>query len=94
VQVSAHVDLAVALLGKGTGMRAQDTVPFALWCTARHLGDFADGIWTAVSGLGARHGTCAMVGGILAMDPAAEIPADWLRSREALDDSALRQSAT
>lgn len=37
---SAHVDLAVALLGNGSRVTAQDTVPFVLWCTARHLGDF------------------------------------------------------
>jgi ADP-ribosylglycohydrolase len=91
---SEHVDLAVALLGNGSRVTAQDTVPFVLWCAARHLSDFPDGIWTAVSGLGARHGTCAMVGGILATDRAADIPPGWLRSRESLGDSMLRESAT
>jgi ADP-ribosylglycohydrolase len=91
---SAHVDLAVALLGNGSRVTPQDTVPFVLWCTARHLGDFEDGIWTAVSGLGSRHGTCAMVGGILALHRAAEIPPGWLRSREPLGDRARREATT
>ncbi len=79
------VRTAVSALGNGTKMFSQDTVPFALWCAARHLGAFEEALWTTVSGLGDRDTTCAIVGGILACDPAVEIPAGWLAAREDLE---------
>jgi hypothetical protein len=48
------------------GLSAQDTVPFALWCAARHLDDYAEALRLTVSGLGDRDTTCAIVGGIVA----------------------------
>jgi ADP-ribosylglycohydrolase len=60
-----EVRVAVEALGNGTQVLAQDTVPFSLWCAARHLGDFAEALWTTVAGLGDRDTTCAIVGGIL-----------------------------
>jgi len=74
-------------LGSGQRISSQDTVPFALWCAAQHLGSYEEGFWTTVRGLGDRDTTCAMVGGILALsDRAVGIPQTWLDSRESLPD--------
>ena len=79
------VRAAARRLGNGTQVTAPDTVPFALWCAARHLGHYEEALWATVSGLGDRDTTCAIVGGIvaLAVGPAG-IPADWLAAREPL----------
>jgi ADP-ribosylglycohydrolase len=62
---------------------APDTVPFALWCAARHLGSYEDALWATVSGLGDRDTTCAIVGGIVVMSAGVRsIPAEWLEHRE------------
>lgn len=79
------VRTAVSVLGNGTQVIAQDTAPFAIWCAARHLGDYTEAMWTTVSGLGDRDTTCAIVGGILAAAPAVHIPDEWLVARESLD---------
>lgn len=76
---------AVAALGNGSRIISQDTVPFALWCVARHLGNYEEAMWNTVSGLGDRDTTCAIVGGIVALDPSATIPPAWLAARESLD---------
>lgn len=73
---------AVAALGNGTQVISQDTVPFAIWCTARHLGDYEEALWNTVSGLGDRDTTCAIVGGITVLHTTAGIPAEWLKLRE------------
>lgn len=61
-----------------------DTVPFCMWCAARHLFDFEEAMWTTVAGLGDRDTTCAIVGGIVAMSTAKPIPEAWKKSREKL----------
>ena len=73
------------VLGTGSKVTAADTVPFSLWCAARHLGDYEEALWTTVSGLGDRDTTCAIVGGIVALscDPTV-IPAAWFAAREPL----------
>ncbi|MCA9626181.1 MAG: ADP-ribosylglycohydrolase family protein [Myxococcales bacterium] len=77
---------AVRLLGNGTQVLSQDTVPFALWCVAKSFDSFTNAMWTTVSGLGDRDTTCAIVGGVIAVRRAAEpIPTDWLAAREPLD---------
>jgi ADP-ribosylglycohydrolase len=82
---SYDVRTAVAALGNGSLVISSDTVPFALWCAARHLHDFETALWTTVSGLGDRDTTCAIVGGIVAMAVGVEgIPETWRASREAL----------
>ena len=83
----ASVRLAVAALGNGTGVSAQDTVPFALWCAGGHLDDFEETLWLTVSGLGDRDTTCAIVGGIVALYTGVEgIPSHWREAREPLPD--------
>jgi ADP-ribosylglycohydrolase len=82
---SASVRLAVAALGNGSRVSAQDTVPFALWCAAQRLDDFVEALWLTVSGLGDRDTTCAIVGGIVASHTGIEgVPADWRAARERL----------
>jgi ADP-ribosylglycohydrolase len=58
---------AARQLGSGLRVTAPDTVPFTLWCAARHLHDFAEALWATVAGLGDRDTTCAIVGGIVAL---------------------------
>lgn len=78
---------AAAVLGTGERVTAQDTVPFCLWCAARHPDSFEDALWLTVSGLGDRDTTCAIVGGIVAAGSGSEgIPAAWLQAREPLPD--------
>jgi len=77
------IETAVARLGNGSAVTAPDTVPFALWCAARHLSSYEEALWTTVSGLGDRDTTCAIVGGIVVMYTGIEgIPAEWLEHRE------------
>ena len=79
----ASVRLAVSALGNGSAISAQDTVPFSLWCAARHLDNFEDALWLTVRGLGDRDTTCAIVGGIVALHTGFDgIPEDWRLSRE------------
>ena len=73
--------MTVAVLGNGTGLSAQDTVPFALWCAAQHLDDHEAALWLTVSGLGDRDTT----GAIMACAVGAEgIRSAWLQAREPL----------
>jgi ADP-ribosylglycohydrolase len=74
---------AVDHLGNGSRVTAPDTVPFALWCAARHLDHFEDAIWTTIEGFGDIDTNCAIVGGIVALYAGAEsIPNAWLSARE------------
>lgn len=83
----ASVEFAVSVLGNGFRVSAQDTVPFALWCAAKHLSDYEEALWLTVSGLGDRDTTCAIVGGIVASYTGVEgIPQAWLDAREPLPD--------
>ena len=85
LDAGATVRLAVAALGNGEGLSAQDTVPLALWCAAGHLDDYEAALWTTVSGLGDRDTTCAIVGGIVVGATGEDgLPVEWLQSREAL----------
>jgi ADP-ribosylglycohydrolase len=76
---------AASALGSGFRVLSWDTVPFALWCAARHLDDYEAALWTTVAGLGDRDTTCAMAGGVVALSAGrASIPAEWLAAREPL----------
>jgi ADP-ribosylglycohydrolase len=80
-----EVQTAVSALGNGSQISSQDTVPFTLWCAARHLGMFEEAMWTTVSGLGDRDTTCAIVGGIVCANPNTVVPPEWLAAREPLE---------
>jgi len=84
IPLSATLHRAASELGTGEAVTAMDTVPFCLWCAARHLDDFEEAMWTTVAGLGDRDTTCAIVGGIVAMSAQKPIPDVWRRSRERL----------
>lgn len=80
------VETAVGCLGNGSRIIAHDTVPFAIWCAARHINDFETAFWTTVSGVGDIDTNCAIVGSIVAMAVGLEgIPGDWIESREPLE---------
>jgi ADP-ribosylglycohydrolase len=75
----------VAVLGNGTQMAAQDTVPYALWCCAQSLDDYAGALWMAVAGGGDRDTLCAIVGGVVASYVGAQgIPHEWRARAEPL----------
>jgi ADP-ribosylglycohydrolase len=79
-----HITVA-AELGNGSRVLASDTVPFAVWCAATHLDDYARACWACVEVGGDIDTTCAMVGGVIVGAVGlAGIPADWRASREAL----------
>ncbi|MCP3138330.1 ADP-ribosylglycohydrolase family protein [Pyxidicoccus xibeiensis] len=72
-------------LGSGQKVISEDTVPFAVWCAARHLDSFEEALWTTVAGFGDRDTTCAIVGGIVALSAGnSSIPATWRAAREPL----------
>jgi ADP-ribosylglycohydrolase len=76
---------AGVLLGNGSQVISSDTVPFCLWCAARHPTHYTDALWATVSALGDRDTTCAIVGGMVATSAGRpSIPADWLQAREAI----------
>ncbi len=66
IPLDASPITAARKLGSGYELTSADTVPFVLWCAARHLDEFEQSLFTTVSGLGDRDTTCAMVGGIVA----------------------------
>jgi ADP-ribosylglycohydrolase len=77
----------VAEVGNGSRVTCMDTVPFALWVAARHLGDYRSGLRTAVSVGGDIDTLGAIVGGVLAAGTGLEgIPSEWLEQVEAYPD--------
>jgi ADP-ribosylglycohydrolase len=82
-----HAEYAAHRLGNGRRVSAADTVPFALWCAARHLDDFEAALWACASVGGDVDTTCAIVGGIVAARVGTEgIPAHWREATEPLPD--------
>lgn len=82
---TSSLQFAISILGNGTDMSAQDTVPFAIWCCGQHLDNFPEALWLAVSAGGDRDTICAIVGGIVATYVGANgIPEIWRGSREPL----------
>jgi ADP-ribosylglycohydrolase len=69
----------------GSGSQAFESVPFSLWCAARHGNDFTEALWQTLAGDGDRDTNCAIVGGIVgARLGQAGMPASWLEAREDL----------
>lgn len=88
VPYTYNIETVSTILGNGSKIIAQDTVPFAIWCAAHHLDDFGEAIWKAVSILGDRDTICAIVGGITMMSTDEEcIPKEWLASVEDFERS-------
>jgi ADP-ribosylglycohydrolase len=92
VSYDYQIETVRTILGNGTNMTSQDTVPFAIWCAAYNLENFENGLWKAVSILGDRDTICAMVGGIIIMSSNEKnIPTAWTASVEKTDESIFRQ---
>jgi ADP-ribosylglycohydrolase len=82
---SLPIERVVSVLGNGSRVSAQDTVPLVLWCAAAHPDNYEEALWLTVSALGDRDTTCAMVGGIVACRVDRHgLPAQWLDRREPL----------
>lgn len=76
---------AASELGNGSRVLSADTVPFAVWCAATHLDDYAGALWACTEVGGDIDTTCAMVGGIIVgATGLAGIPPEWRASREDL----------
>lgn len=76
-------ETAARALGNGAQVTAPDTVPYALWCAARHADDFRDALAAAIQTGGDCDTNAAIVGGIVALVVGAEgIPSQWLAMRE------------
>jgi len=74
---------AADILGNGIQISCPDTVPFCLFCAGEFLDNYEEAIWEAVSALGDRDTTCAIVGGIVVMYSGIEsIPESWSKKRE------------
>ncbi|MER7177239.1 ADP-ribosylglycohydrolase family protein [Streptomyces mesophilus] len=74
---------AADLLGNGQRIRADDTVPFALWSAARHPDDLVSALWTTAEGFGDVDTTCAITGGVVGARTGIDaVPAAWLERRE------------
>lgn len=82
----SSVEQAAKLLGSGYHVSSQDTVPFCLWCAARHIDNYEEALWNTVAGFGDIDTTCAIVGGIVSLCPGARIPGKWLEARESLEE--------
>ncbi len=88
IPVSYHIDTIRRILGDGTKMTSQDTVPYAVWCSANNLKRFDEALWKGVSILGDRDTICAIIGGIVMMSSAKDtIPKLWLESVEKVEES-------
>ncbi len=91
IPYSYHIETVKGILGNGSKIMTQDTVPFCIWCAANNLNDFEEGLWKAVSVLGDRDTICAIVGGILIMSTdERNIPKNWMDSVEDHEKSEFR----
>lgn len=73
------------LLGNGSRVSCQDTVPFCVWVIARHLNDYQAAIWNTVRVGGDIDTTAAIVGGVVALAVGPDgIPPLWRTGREEL----------
>ncbi|MFE4688516.1 ADP-ribosylglycohydrolase family protein [Streptomyces sp. NPDC056749] len=76
---------AADLLGNGSRIRADDTVPFALWTAARHKDDLEGALWATAEGFGDVDTTCAITGGVVGAATGIDAaPAEWRARREPL----------
>lgn len=79
------IEAASRLLGNGSRIICQDTVPFCLWVAARHLDDYQSAIVNAIRAGGDIDTNAAIVGGIVALATGVDaIPPDWRKDREEL----------
>ncbi len=87
LHLSPHTNIQtiVNVLGNGSDLTAQQTVPFTIWAAAHHLKNYEEAIWTAINGLGDRDTTSATVGSIVALSAGLEsVPELWRDSTESI----------
>lgn len=91
VPYSYRIDTVETILGNGSRIMTQDTVPFAIWCAAHNLDHFENALWKAVSILGDRDTIGAIVGSITLLSSKSEaIPVNWINSVENFETSVFR----
>lgn len=91
VPYNYNIETVKTILGNGSKIMAQDTVPFSIWCAAHQLDNFEAALWKAVSILGDRDTICAIVGGITIMSTAEDnLPQKWLDMVEDFETSVFR----
>ena len=73
-----------SIVGSGSAVACEDTVPFCCWCAAHENTHFSEAMWLTVAGLGDRDTTCAIVGGIVGAK--LGVPDEWKTRRESLPD--------
>ncbi len=87
------IEEVVEVLGNGSAVAAQDTVPFVLWYAGKYLDNYEEAFWKTASGGGDVDTTCAMVGGIVALYVGAEnIPSVWKSRCEPLPEWVFQES--
>lgn len=73
------------LVGNGSAVTCQDTVPFCIFLAGQYLNDFEEAMWNTVQALGDMDTNCAIVGGIVASKLGRDaIPEEWIQSRESI----------
>ncbi|WP_410876349.1 ADP-ribosylglycohydrolase family protein [Nocardia sp. A7] len=86
--LGATIAEAAHELGNGSRVKAQDTVPFALWSAATHLDDYPAAVAACIEADGDIDTTCAIAGGIVAAYTGTAtgtgVPQEWLAAREPL----------
>lgn len=88
VSKSSNIDFVVSVLGNGSRIISQDTVPLAIWCIAHYKDNYEEALWKTVSALGDRDTTCAIVGSVVALNTGIEgIPSYWTKSTESVESS-------
>ncbi|WMX12457.1 ADP-ribosylglycohydrolase family protein [Aureispira sp. CCB-E] len=88
VPYSYHIDTVKTILGNGSKIMTQDTVPFTIWCAAHNLEHFENALWKAVSILGDRDTIGAIVGSITILSSKEEnIPKKWVCAVEDFETS-------
>ncbi|TDC85322.1 ADP-ribosylglycohydrolase family protein [Micromonospora sp. KC606] len=79
---------AVAALGNGSRVTAQDTVAFTLWVAATHLSDYPAAVRACVEAGGDVDTTAAIAGAVVAayagVGTPGGVPGGWLAAREPL----------
>lgn len=93
VPYSYNIETVRTILGDGTKIMVQDTIPFSIWCAAHNLINFNEALWKAVSILGDRDTICAIVGGITIMScDENSIPKEWQNGVEDFEKSKFRKN--
>ena len=78
----------VSVLGNGTKLCAEDTVPFALWVAANQTDSYSEAIWTGLRALGDRDTIAAIIGSIVVLSASPDsIPTHWIKQAEKFSES-------